>query len=490
MPNDHSLPLASRVPETALCGEDMDLLSKIHGDSISNDNVFLSVARMLYEPKMGPDDKMSIKFAQVRPGSGWPESQENRGIVEHFMPFTGADSIAIISLYGSEESNKPIFEAVTHLPEFSPGWEENKKLGLFLEGSKFRARVFTSAATKSVLVIGERIDTMRAHVLGAAASFLCPWYRNKEVDQPFCTEHLFPSLLESQTPDAFLALCKEIQEERYDIRGVRIERLIGGANGFENRAIRANLDRETSNINRYENKIGELLASVADYREKINASKATRIGYERFLSENRPGEMAGYFKSCQGLELLDAGEKHIDFVYAGYMDSFSEDTEYTIDNARYNFIASRVGDKFDLDDIVALLRAVLIDRTILMRTCARIRLKFPHGVDTDYSYRADLSKYDTYMPNPHLDQFGCFGGHRDEIATLAGEGMYIDALEQCMEAVRSFDLSDSSVGACFISHLCSGDYDGYHRNNRCFELPDGSVVDTAGAIKYLKEVAA
>lgn len=490
MPNDHSLPLASRVPETALCGEDMDLLSKIHGDSISNDNVFLSVARMLYEPKMGPDDKMSIKFAQVRPGSGWPESQENRGIVEHFMTFTDADSIAIISLYGSEESNKPIFEAVTHLPEFSPGWEENKKLGLFLEGSKFRARVFTSTATKSVLVIGERIDTMRAHVLGAAASFLCPWYRDKEVDQPFCTERLFPSLLESQTPDAFLSLCREIQEERYDIRGARITRMLGD---YETRAVKTTIESIQGSIRDLENDSASLNERLGRNSDAIRDYRARLLGYEQFLHDGKPGEIAEYFRANQNLELLDVGDRAIDFVARGYVDNYSAATENVLDNIDHTYIKTEYDNynrsSMSFDDLVGLLEAVCLHNVIKMRWCARIYLNFPSGVNSDKSKHYPFGdKYNTYMPNIHLDQYGCFGDNRNEIASLARDGEYIGAIEQCLSATRSLDLSDSAVGSWFIRHLIGYD-NGYYRNTRCFELPDGRVVGPEEAVAYLKEAA-
>ena len=59
---------------------------------------------------------------------------------------------------------------------------------------------------------------------------------------------------------------------------------------------------------------------------------------------------------------------------------------------------------------------------------------------------------------------------------------YIMALEQCIASTRSLNFADSTVLGHFVNISINGS-----SSVRCLELPNGSVVKSDDAIKWLKE---
>jgi hypothetical protein len=86
------------------------------------------------------------------------------------------------------------------------------------------------------------------------------------------------------------------------------------------------------------------------------------------------------------------------------------------------------------------------------------------------------------MPNQHIDTHGCMGDNSRIINDLLKQGEYIGALEQTISCAKSLNWADSTVMRAFMNTM----YGESSYNNKCIELPDGSVVNPEEAIKWLE----
>lgn len=486
------------VRECALVNSDMDFASKIHAnDSFMGDVLFLACARAVFDQHLKDGEEINITIQNLRRGNGIPDpSTDVRKMVSQFIP--DRNEIRVIGLSDTNERISPLFNAVGKIPEVYPGWTIIEKLSEFIrQRAKCEAVVLMNSEARSTAIFVERMDIAKFHLLSAMAASFAPWYRERitDSDLEFIGKELIPSITAEETPDKILEILANVQKERYDLRSIRIDRAIGD---FESRSVKTALERTRSEVSNIETTITAKLAEIGNMRREWERNKILIRGYEQAIRDGKEGDLAKYFKCNPNIELLGVDGQAIDFIVKGHLDNPSEDTETYIDEAEYNYISDQINydldddDDYGCDDVIDLLRAVLIDQTIKLRVCARIKINFPGGLDKQASCSYPFldgerkREYGTYMPNIHIDRYTCFGGNEEEIAELANEGDYIGAIEQAASAVRSFDITDSCVGETFINTIITGQSGGYARNNKCFELPNGDVVDTNGAINYLR----
>ena len=175
------------------------------------------------------------------------------------------------------------------------------------------------------------------------------------------------------------------------------------------------------------------------------------------------------------------------------MEYFEEDiVESVLENKR-SFIYS-YSDYSDYgiskEDMGLLIKKVFLDKEIKLRVCAAYQLDISSDVHTrtigsvtDDDTR--LSKFGTYVPNPHIERYSCMGDYQYVVNECLSDGDYIQALEQCVASAISLNFADSTVMEFFMEKL-------YRRNSRnynikAFELPTGEIVDPKDAIKWIHE---
>jgi hypothetical protein len=123
--------------------------------------------------------------------------------------------------------------------------------------------------------------------------------------------------------------------------------------------------------------------------------------------------------------------------------------------------------------------AIFIDQSVKLRFCAKYSFRMGVGVEPE-AHSEYGPEYDGYMPNPHINDWSCMGNYKPIINEMIRDNNYIGALEQCIASCRSLNLHDSTVMCTFMENM-------YRSRTKCIELPNGEVVDSKAAIKYLKE---
>ena len=475
------------ISSTALTGSDADYLFRITGDAFYQDVSFVATLRAMLGKRMKDDEELRFSVhnrsisAEEYQGAG-----DNEIAVDPFG-IARSSNITIYNLVSPAKNNDRVFEALVRAAPETP-WKRIERVTTKFKGDEdapFRVLCFVNPEIKSVLLVAERMNLVKLHALECAIPAYFPWYfsgdlkiAEKEKNQLFIP---LVKALCADNPDEYLNVIEEISKQ-YNIREAKIQRLLGD---FEQKRIGFRIAQLADEITQKRDFIDIKLDEIRKIQAQIEEQNATMLGLKTACRTGAEAELARYFASDPNLDLLDVGRSTIDFVVRGIIDSPSPGTEDVIEDFDTYLYEDCNG--YDVDDIHDLLYASLITQEIKLRTCGRIMLQFPGGIvsgrSNDYNF-ADNPKYNTYMPNVHLDSYDCFGDHKVEIAELTGEGRYIEAIAQCIESVHSLDLCDSAVGETFIRRIV-----GIYGNGsvRCFELPNGEIVGTDGAIQYLKE---
>ncbi len=475
------------ISSTALTGNDADYLFRITGDTFYQDVSFVATLRAMLGKRMKDDEELRFSVHNRSIDAGDYQDVSDNEVVVDFFNIARSSNITIYNLVPPAKNNDRAFEALAKAAPEAP-WKRIERVTRKFRGDEdapFRVLCFVNPEIKSVLLVTERMNLVKLHALECAIPTYFPWYFSGDLK---ITEEeknqLFLPLLKAlcaDNPDEYLNIIEEISKQ-YNIREAKIQRLLGD---FEQKRLGVRISQLTDEIRQKRDFIDMKLEEVRKLQEQIEEQNATMLGLKTARRTGTEAELARYFASDPNLDLLDVGRNTVDFIARGIIDSPSPGTEDVIEDFDTYLYEDCNG--YDADDIHDLLYASLVTQEIKLRTCGRIMLQFPGGIVSgranNYNF-ADNPKYNTYMPNVHLNDYDCFGDHRGEIAELTGEGRYIEAIAQCVESVHSLDLCDSAVGETFIRRIV-GIYD--KGNVRCFELPNGEIVGPDRAIQYLKE---
>ena len=456
----------------------------ITGTKYRNDNSFLATLRALLAPRIKASDKVRVIFGR----SLYEESQIRSAgaeIAVKAMTSSIADIaldgvIYVHNLNGSTEGNAAAFNSLQEaFTNIFPGYTVLEKIGAFYQKA-FKVLCFINEEKKSVAVFVDRLDNKKLHYLQCSILAMMPWYFDKEAGITAQEMELIKSLRENR-PDAYIAAIEKMAKQ-YDFKTEKIKKLLGG---FDLKIDRLTLDRLKSKardyddeINGHNRQIGELLKVKDDIMIRI-------MGLSCRISEkgDDDSEIMQYFLCNKSLYLISAGDEYIEFVVKSPITYFDPDlAESVIDNDR-SCIYAHVN-KTEIDSVKKLLHELFLSESPRLQiiTCAAYHLELHRTIQGIGGYRFDADFNDA-IPNMHIQLYRCLGNYERAINELMATGDYVGGIEQCVASCKSLNFGDYTVLTDFFECL----FTGRHGNNRCIELPDGSVVDYKGAIQWLNE---
>lgn len=465
--------IARAITETPLTDPLLADIAHVDGDYYRGDQSLIASARALFDPYV---EKLYIRFFNL---SDRADEYPTPDTVNNFIrEHTEADTFSVFNVNGSEEYNAAILGAVKLEGN---GWNTpTRTTRYFKEHAKWDTALFVNKDGRSSAFIGTRIDMVRYHLLSSLLVNAVPWaFKKKDAD---LAREIMTSLTSAQNSDAFIAIMQRLQDERYDMRKLRIFNQLGK---FESATAERGISVTRSALEDIERQVTDYLRALGELTMNRQRNEAMLRGYEEMKNGAENGTLATYIYRSKRINLLntDPNGEYLDFIVKGYISNFSGGSETIIERAYrdpHNVIRRNCTEDFSYEDMARLMQAC-VDGEIKIRACARIFLRIPNGVDREKSkhYPYPEDEYATYTPNPHLDYYGCFGGNREEIAKFAREGDIIGAIEQCVNAMSSLALDDTSVSGRFINDLCT-------KQPQCFELPDGRVVGLREAIENIE----
>lgn len=451
----------------------------------NGDQTFISTIRALVAPRIG-DDTIRLSFASSDYGSGTVGSHSATEIVGaicgRMRAVTNSTSgeITIHNFIGTPEGNKACIEVVkSHFTQVYGGWHLLQKVTDFYRKS-FDVLCFINPERKNVALFVDSMDVRKMHYLQCSIFAFLPWYFDPESGVSEIEMELINSLRE-KTPDKY-ENCLSRMAEQYDFRSAIIRQLL---TGFESEFERRRCDALRRDIQCYVDEINQLNSRIGEFIHSKSESEIQLLGLETKLAQGSgDSEIMEYFLCNERLTLETVNGASMDFICADYLTYFDEDMAKRMIDNDSSYVYRDYGGDISAEDMKKLMSAVFIDQTLRMKFCASYHFEIDGGVSTNgrHTYGHEFREY---MPNPHIDRYNCMGNYTMTINQLLANKDYIGAIEQCIASCKSLNFGDSTVMVRFMQTLCGTD--DYETNNRCIELPNGTVVTPEEAIEWLNE---
>lgn len=460
----------------------------IQGDGFSGDVSFLSTLRALVAPRMKEQDRMRLQFDSSYYGSDTIRDNSSVTVLSAIcsdFPSSGSGHIYIHNFTNPQQDNNYVcLELVKSLFEkHYSGWHMLEKVTDFFR-KQFYVLCFINPELKSVAIFVDRMDIRKMHYLQCSIFAFLPWYFNPEEGVSELEMSLINSLRE-KTEDKYLAALSKIAEQ-YDFRTARIKQMLSGfetrLNREEHGRIRADIENIISRINHLNSQIGEQL-------ERKNNLDIRLLGLEKKLADgSNNSDIMEYFLCNDKLVLFDVVGTTISFGVKSYLTYFDEDMAISAINNKSSYIYLPDGEDhsnhISTESMEKLMKAIFVEQILKVRFCAAYQFQINSNI-TPIQDAVFGHEFDGYMPNIHIDAYGCLGNYERVINELLINGDYVSAIEQCVASSKSLNFGDPTVMQGFMSALYGLNH--YEIYNECIELPNGKVVDPVNAIKWLEE---
>ena len=457
----------------------------ITGNRFGNDNSFLATLRALVAPRIKDGEAIHLSFGSSNYDSGVISSVPAERVVsaicsDHSLSSSG--QIMIHSFTNNQEHNLANLKLIEHkFTACFPGYYRLEKVREFYRKS-FYADCYINPELKSVIVFVDNLDNKKLHYLQVSILAFLPWYFDPKDGVSDLEMELLYSLRESSSAKYETCLAKIA--EKYDFRTSRIRQLL---KGFETRYEQLECEKVRLEIQKCDSDIDRLNLQIGSILNKRNEICIRLLGLERKIAEGgEDSEIMEYFLCNNRLVLENVTERDMYFCVKDYLSYFdSEMAERTINNSR-SFVYLNGREPYrgiTPEGMKKLMWEIFVEEEprLKVKVCAAYRFDLNGNVSAmgghNFSY-----EFSEYMPNPHIDRYNCMGNYQSAINQLLKTRNYIGALEQCVASCKSLNWGDSTVMNEFMRTMWgSGSY-----NNRCIELPDGSVVKPADAIRWLE----
>jgi hypothetical protein len=126
-----------------------------------------------------------------------------------------------------------------------------------------------------------------------------------------------------------------------------------------------------------------------------------------------------------------------------------------------------------------LYRAIFEAGAYKLRVCAAYRADMKNSLTPIREYAFPPESRD-YLPNPHIQHYGCIGNYAGRFAEYMHRHDYIGAIDQAVMSARNLNFHDSTVMETLAHDLS-------HTIIKCIEDTDGNLLTPRQAIYKLEE---
>lgn len=449
------------------------------GDSsFRGDVVLLSAMRAVLDKRRGDHRVFLTYINQYCSGS-----DSNGAIARKVIDNVSFDEPGLLTVMGlglnNDRCKDDLFQEITaRVTENCDGWIEVPAVREYFLKS-FPLQCFVNVEKKSALLVAGNLTVTRVHLLALAIPVVLPWYFGEDNK---CTE-AEKAVLRACTQtssEPFEAAIEAIAKD-YDFKTAKIRRVLSG---IETRFVRNKAQSTREEIEQLRSNLEDYYRRISDALREIDDKGFYLIGLESKIAEgvrDEDSEIMQFFLHNDHIDLVSCGDREIRFICTGYLNDFDEDTAEDVIKNRFSVLYrnTRVLNK---DDLFRFYKAVFMDRTIKIRTCAAYRVMLQGSVSGMGGYNFPES-YNRYFPNPHIQGHSCTGGYGRDATKALEKQDYVTALNICCMSVCNMNFRDGTVMGTLADHLFSDN--GWNR--KCVELPDGTVVKPEEAVKWLKE---
>lgn len=472
-----NLALASDIADSAF--------PKISGLRFDGDESLIATLRALLCGRIA-GDAFSAGYSRSEYSAAAVNDASDGACINAFIGSSYRDegsTFHIHSFCNTDEENAASFDVIdrsflTHMPD---GFVFADDLARFFEQKSIKARIFINEHLKRTIIFVERMDLRKWHFLQSLIPRFFPWWF---ADNPLSDNELdLLRALTNRYATSYEPLIA-VFASQFNFRDVKIRNELSG---FETVFEKKKLSDVQNQIKRIEHTIKSLEQQFTDYYQQLNHQRIMELGLIEKINLDHDNEFMDYFLCNKSLHLVEASGARIEFVVATTLSNFDPDMfEAIIDNEdgffyRHYATGSPYSTNLTDEDIKKLMTAIFGTETLKLRVCAVYVLDFESGncgAIRDYTYPPEVSDY---TPNQHIQHYACLGNNSMYIRKAMQDHDYIGAVEACVSSAKNINLAENNTGTFFMERILA------KNAPKIIELPDGTNVTPAEAVKWLRE---
>ena len=459
----------------------------ITGDRFCSDNSFIATLRALVAPRMKEGDKIDLVFDMCTFRCGQDSDEDLARVVPkavvncNFRDNTSG-VLYVNNLASVQNDNLKVLSILEKgIPKNFPGFVRLEKVREFYRKS-FAVDCYINPERKNVMIFVDRLDMKKLHYLQVSILAFMPWYFDPKDGVSDLEMQLLYSLRET-TPDKYMECIQKIAEQM-DFRTMGIKKML---KGFETKYERMEVRRAQEEIERCNDDIKRLNDRIGERLLRVNELNVRLTGLQRKIVESKDedSEIMEYFLCNKKLYLDNVNDSYMVYAVRDYLEYFDpEIAKNAIDNPN-SFVYpayNRVYNGIAPEDMKMLMSELFVNESsgLRIKVCAAYKFNIVGNICPEERYDFP-SEFKGYLPNPHINKYGCMGNYTMTINEMLQERNYIGALEQTIASCKSLNFADSTVMAAFMNEMY------YMEADKFIELPTGESVTPRGAIWWLKE---
>lgn len=387
------------------------------------------------------------------------------------------DEIRIVSLNsGSKTDTDIVFDALERFYDERFNVERMTAVEQYFNSQRrLRSLVFHNKTTNSSLVVIERDNFAKHHLILSAFSVLLPaLFKDKPLND---WERKFLTTLTYRNDVGFTEAVRNWLEDN-DWRNKLLEKqLIGFASGritTQKRTLENEIERIDSNINRTESSLSDL------YKEREKKTLVL-LGLATKEEDKSGEELVDFFKSNKELNLCSADGSRLVFEVKTALANYDPDAfEAYVKNKNSELYKDYNYWSFPVDDGLALMKAIFDTNDLRVMMKGKFILDFGYfDFDINRSYSPFLNNT---VANPHLTDYNCPGNNRRLIMDAVRNYDYIMAVTYCISVTSNLNFAEPHNVSNFMRHLFAD-----AKDRRCIVTKGGEDMTVKEAIEYLKK---
>ena len=389
-----------------------------------------------------------------------PEELEDEFLIEEVVGFDHLKNIIyIVDLFEKQFKG---FERVTRVTEF---FKNELNVACFINREK-----------RTTIIFVDRIDSNKEwHYLQCGIPVFLPWYfeectinENEKMlldglRSKTCVKYERALDLIAQTIDFYTAELKT-KLDSFELGSINL--MINEAN--------KEIDRYNSEIERAQTRIMSLISDRNDvvyrYTGLLEKSKSLE-GHNEILDF--------FLASKDNLTLLEASDGKILFVCKTYADFYDETlASHAINNYGSMLYESR-SNEISKEELQSLFESIFLSQRFKLRMCGAWSLDLQRGWDVIGQYDFP-SEFATYLPNPHLQHYGCTGLYTGSMNEKFRMQNYVGVIIENISSTRSVNFAEPTVMRALSVDICN------NLNSKIIETEDGEIISPREAIEIMK----
>jgi hypothetical protein len=469
------------IYETTLTSEAADKLFANITDFNTPDKSFLATLRALLHKRLPQGDTLGLKCHVINNTADEIASASVTRCMSWFVPesvhYLDSFDYSIHIIYATQQgAGERMMEAIrSHVgadKRYLGSFTRRDDLHVFY-ARKAKALFYTNDTGKNTVIFTDKLELKQFHAL----QMMIPKYLPSLFTDAPLTE-VETALLKS-TGNKTTAEYETLIEGFTKGLDIRKELIRIKLAGFESVFERRRADELREEIERWQGIYETHLTSMRDASNQINENRYVLAGLESVIN-NRSGDSAlmEYFMCNKNLSIVSVLGTAIIFVTHGYADVYDEEAfKQYVDNQN-GFMYTNLSPAITKSQMEKLYNAIFSEGKYKLRMCTAFKADIRNGL-TALMHYAFPTEIRNYLPNPHIQRFGCVGTYAGLFQEYIHKGDYIGAIEQAAVSGRNLNFYDSVAMGYFAETLSRS-------IASCIEAPNGTLLTPKEAIKELE----